>query len=91
MRFHPVGTKKVNELGIYDMSGNVMEWVSDWYGNYSGGSRTNPQGSSSGLARVYLGGSWPSPGLVATVSSRYNSAPDNRFVNGSIRLARSSK
>ena len=57
-RTHPVKTKAPNELGIYDMSGNVWEWCSDWYGDYSGSSQTNPQGPSNGLYRVYRGGSW---------------------------------
>ena len=55
---HAVGTKTANELGIYDMSGNVSEWCSDWYGDYSAGAQTNPQGPSSGSYRVLRGGSW---------------------------------
>ncbi|MDO5341538.1 MAG: formylglycine-generating enzyme family protein [Bacteroidia bacterium] len=57
---HVVGTKSLNELGIYDMSGNVEEWCQDWKGNYGSGSQTNPQGPSSGSDRVCRGGSWNS-------------------------------
>ena len=67
---HEVGTKTANELGIYDMSGNVWEWCSDRYGGYSAGSQTNPQGPSSGMDLVLRGGSWDNDARVCRVSNR---------------------
>lgn len=55
---HPVGQKSPNELGIYDMSGNVWEWSQDWYDNYPPSTQTNPVGPESGSNRVIRGGSW---------------------------------
>ena len=68
---HPVGTKASNELGIYDMSGNVLERVSDLYGSYSSFSVTNPTGPASGFDRVYRGGSWYSDAGDCRVSIRF--------------------
>ena len=76
---HVVKTKKPNELGIYDMSGNVGEWCSDWYGKYTDAAQTNPQGASSGSARVYRGGDWVSSAKDCRSSSRSSSVPDNRY------------
>ena len=57
---HPVKTKQSNELGIYDMSGNVGEWCQDWWGFYSSDAQTNPKGATTGWGRVHRGGSWSS-------------------------------
>lgn len=72
----PVGTKTPNELGIYDMSGNVYEWCHDWHGGYSSGSQTNPTGPSSGPLRVGRGGSWGGNAKYCRVSYRDYNTPD---------------
>lgn len=83
----PVGSKKPNELGIYDMSGNVCEWCYDWYGAYTSAPQTDPAGPSSGSSRVLRGGDWSSP-YVYRVAFRYQGYPDVRETIRGFRLVR---
>ncbi|GBU22767.1 hypothetical protein R80B4_02679 [Fibrobacteres bacterium R8-0-B4] len=84
----PVGTKNPNELGIYDMSGNVYEWVSDWYNSsyYSSSPTNNPTGPTSGSSRVFRGGSWNSGARYCRVSYRDYGIPDFSFTYLGFRL-----
>ncbi|HQN22958.1 MAG TPA: SUMF1/EgtB/PvdO family nonheme iron enzyme [Thermotogota bacterium] len=86
----PVGQKKPNVLGIYDMSGNVYEWCHDWWGDYASTTQTNPTGPSSGSIRVTRGGSWYFLAQLCRVADRYNFTPTFSFDNLGFRLSRTS-
>jgi formylglycine-generating enzyme required for sulfatase activity len=83
---HTVGTKLPNELGIYDMSGNVYEWCSDWKGDYSASAQQDPTGVSSGSNRVNRGGSWCSGAQFCRVAYRYSYSPGYSSNNLGFRL-----
>ncbi len=86
---HEVKTKLPNELELYDMNGNISEWCGDWYFNSyaNNGERVNPKGPSSGVAKVYRGGSWDDKAMNCRVSKRFSMNPifKNKLVG--LRLA----
>jgi sulfatase modifying factor 1 len=88
-RTHTVGQKLPNELGIYDMCGNVLEWCSDWKGEYSAILSVNPQGNSQGTERVLRGGSWKNSAPYCTSSHRHSYVPFNEGSDCGFRLAMS--
>ena len=84
---HPVACLQPNELSLYDMTGNVDEWVADYWGDYTSASQTNPTGPENGTDRVYRGGSWYGSARASRVSYRYHRSPTYLRGTMGLRLA----
>ncbi len=84
---YPVGQKKPNAWGLFDMHGNVWEWCSDWYGVYVEGALTDPTGPDIGSYRVLRGGSWEIDAAICRSAVRGGNAPSARTINYGFRLA----
>ncbi len=84
----PVGSYEANAWGLYDMHGNVREWCQDWYGDYPGGSVTDPTGPSNGLRRVYRGGGWRSYARNCRSANRSYRVPEVQISGLGFRVSK---
>jgi formylglycine-generating enzyme required for sulfatase activity len=83
---HPVGLKLPNPWGLYDMVGNVYEWVHDWFGDYPGGSVTDPTGPETGTEKVIRGSSFYRPAGLGRSANRHKTGPDTRYFHWGMRV-----
>lgn len=86
-RTHPVGQKKANAWGLYDMHGNVWEWCGDWYGDYPQAAVTDPSGPNEGTLRVLRGGGWKDTEAIVRTARRGRITPDHTSIYLGFRIA----
>ena len=84
----PVGRFRPNDFGLYDMNGNLFEWVSDWYGEYSGEKLVDPHGPLTGSKRIRRGGSWESGSKACSSTARSDVKPDWKREDTGFRIVR---
>ena len=85
---YPAGTKLPNELGLYDMSGNVWEYNWDWYGTYPTGAQTDYRGPAPGTKRIFRGGSWYGDTSNCILAARISGDPNSQSINVGFRVVR---